>query len=284
MPGLSWSSSRHEQRPGGRARLVHESTGVPPIPEAIRPDTLPTAGGMTTETRRHRRPGSPRSPAPRSSTCSARSTGCARPSAGRPAASTRPGCSTRIGASGADPRRAAQAPRARRGLLLHASSCAGESPGEPWDAVDWDADPDWEFDLGRRRHPERALRAVGRRRRALPRPARPRRSPTAGSTSRSTLAGPTAATPACGGCSSTSSRSTAGTPATPTCSARRSTVVPARTRRRTGVPEGSAGALDPPGRRPPRRPRAAGPASPRCRAGSAPGKPVTSMSVDHSRL
>ena len=63
------------------------------------------------------------------------------------------------------------------GLLKHlafveayyfALKLAGESPGAPWDAVDWDGQPRLGVDLRRRRHPGGALRTLGRRRRALP--------------------------------------------------------------------------------------------------------------------
>ena len=72
------------------------------------------------------------------------STGSGRSSAGRPRASTGPGSSA-----------GSAAPRSTlAGLLKHlaliedhysSAKLRGESPGPPWDEVDWDAEPDWEF-------------------------------------------------------------------------------------------------------------------------------------------
>ena len=90
------------------------------------------------------RPGSRRSPAPRPSTCSPRSTGCASRSAGRPTASTAPG-STRGSAARRSP---------SGGLLKHLAAQEDHNStvkltGEPldpvWDDNGWDEDDDWEF-------------------------------------------------------------------------------------------------------------------------------------------
>ena len=93
---------------------------------------------------------------------------------------------------------------------------SGAPRGAPWDTAPGDAGPDWDFDLGRRRHTGRALRAVGRRRRAVAGPARRgdcrRRARSAGPHA----ARATASMPTCAGWSATSSRSTAGTPGMPT--------------------------------------------------------------------
>ena len=53
----------------------------------------------------------------------------------------------------------------------------GDPYGPPWDDVDFRADPDWEFRTAADDSPRDAVRAVGRRRRAVPRAARrvPRR-------------------------------------------------------------------------------------------------------------
>jgi uncharacterized damage-inducible protein DinB len=63
------------------------------------------------------------------------------------------------------------------GLLKHlalvedhvfARKFLGQAPGPPWDAVDWDADPDWEWHSAARDSPEQLMRlwqdAVGRSR------------------------------------------------------------------------------------------------------------------------
>ena len=50
----------------------------------------------------------------------------------------------------------------------------GEPPGAPWETIDRDGSADWDVRLRRRRHPRAALRALGRRGRAVPRAARRR--------------------------------------------------------------------------------------------------------------
>ena len=114
----------------------------------------------------------------------------------------------------------------------------GEAPGESLAGGRLGRRPRLGLRLGRRRQSRRALRAVGRRRRAVPTPG------IAAALADGGLDQPVrrrrrrrASTPACAGWSSTSSRSTAGTPATPTCSARPSTASSARTRRTTGGPD-----------------------------------------------
>jgi len=67
------------------------------------------------------------------------------------------------------------------GLLKHLAICedykfttklAGEPLGGPWAGLGWDgSDDEWEFTTARDRLAGAALRAVERRRRALPRPA-----------------------------------------------------------------------------------------------------------------
>ena len=114
------------------------------------------------------------------------------------------GLQTRIGASALTLGGPPQAPRVRRGLLLRDFKLAGESPGPPWDAVDWDSvDEDWVFTSAADETPEqlyalwdgaversRARLAAGHgRRRARP--------------ARRTSPGPTAAMRACAGSSAT---------------------------------------------------------------------------------
>ena len=60
-----------------------------------------------------------------------------------------------------DPGWAAQAPGPRRGRLLLAAGCAGGPRLPPWDTVDWDADPDWEWRTAADDTPEQ-LYASGR--------------------------------------------------------------------------------------------------------------------------
>ena len=95
------------------------------------------------------------------------------------------------------------------GLLKHLAAAedymfttklSGEPLGAPWDADRLGRRQRLGVHLRRRRHPRAALRAVGRRRRAVPRAGSTRPWPTAGSTSSSTSPGPTVAMPACAGC------------------------------------------------------------------------------------
>ena len=79
---------------------------------------------------------------------------------------------------------------------------SGEPIGEPWDAADWDGTDDWEFTLGRRRHARAALRAVGRRGRAVPRAARAALAD-GGLDQLVHVSDPTVAMPACAGWSAT---------------------------------------------------------------------------------
>ena len=66
-----------------------------------------------------------------------------------------------------DPGRAAQAPGPRRGRLF-LPGLLGRDLGPPWDTVDWDADPDWEWRSAADGLPRAALRALAGRRGPLP--------------------------------------------------------------------------------------------------------------------
>ena len=92
---------------------------------------------------------------------------------------------------------------------------AGEPLGPPWDGVDWDADPDWEFTSAADDAPEDLYALYdGAVARSRARSRRRSRAPV--STRRRTCPAPRDSTRASGGCCSTSWRSTAATRATPT--------------------------------------------------------------------
>ena len=144
----------------------------------------------------------------------------------------------------AHPRRAAQAPRARRGLPVHGEDdgrADGRALGEHGDGR---GRPGLGVHVRGRRQPGGALRALRRSRTPLPRAVRrragDRRSRRAGRGARRACS-------TCAGWSATCSRSTAGTPATPTCCARRWTAGAGRTRTRAGClrsDSGKPGAAD----------------------------------------
>jgi hypothetical protein len=98
----------------------------------------------------------------------------------------------------------------------------GEPMGPPWDAVDFEAEPDWAWRSAADDSPAELYRlwreAVERSRAATARVLAD-----GGSTSRRSSPPPPASTPTSAGSWSTRSRSTSATPATPTCSARPST-------------------------------------------------------------
>ena len=56
----------------------------------------------------------------------------------------------------------------------------GRDPEPPWDTVDWDADPDWEWRLSRRRRTRGAVHARGRPRWTAVAPSSRSRRPTGG--------------------------------------------------------------------------------------------------------
>ena len=79
----------------------------------------------------------------------------------------------------------------------------GRDRQPPWDTVDWEADPDWEWHSAAEDSPEQLRGAVAGRRGRAPAPSSPRRWPTAAWTSWPGAPGPTAGPPACDGSSST---------------------------------------------------------------------------------
>ncbi len=97
------------------------------------------------------------------------------------------------------------------GLLKHlalveadwfAVKLRGEPIGAPWDRIDWDAHPDWEWQSAAEANPEELYalwNAAVRRSRAL----LPNRWPRAASTGRATTPGPTAEPRICAGSSLT---------------------------------------------------------------------------------
>ncbi len=98
------------------------------------------------------------------------------------------------------------------GLLKHvalvedshfAIKLPGQEPGPPRDAVDWEADPGWEWRTGAQDDPAAVL-ALWQASWTGPAPLSPGRWPTAASTISATIRPRTAADrPACGACSST---------------------------------------------------------------------------------
>jgi len=74
----------------------------------------------------------------------------------------------------------------------------GRDPHPPWDTVDWDADPDWEWRSAAGDSPAQ-LMSLWQEAVAAPAPLWPRRSPTAAWTGSPPTLGPTAGPPACGG-------------------------------------------------------------------------------------
>ena len=86
--------------------------------------------------------------------------------------------------------------------LYSTSKLRGESPGQPWEDVDWDADPDWEFSSGPTTPPPSSTPCgtgpSGGPGRGSPRPS-PMAAPSSPSTRRTTRDG----TPACAGCCAT---------------------------------------------------------------------------------
>ena len=112
---------------------------------------------------------------------------------------------------------------------------AGQSPGAPWETVDWGANPGWDFTSAVDDSPEELYALYDD---AVARPARstgPRWPTVAWTRSLMPMMTP-AAMRVCAGWSSTSSRSTADTPGTPICSARPSTGGSEKTRRLAGGP------------------------------------------------
>jgi hypothetical protein len=125
------------------------------------------------------------------------------------------------------------------GLLKHlalvedtytARDLTGQPIGAPWDAVDFDADPEWEWRTAADDSPE-DLYALWRGAVERSRTAVRRRSPTAGSTSRRSSPPAPASRPTSGAYWSTCTTSTPATSATSTSSARPSTAWRDRTRR-----------------------------------------------------
>ena len=75
----------------------------------------------------------------------------------------------------------------------------GRDLGAPWDTVDWDADPDWEWRTAADDTPEQLYALWQECRRPLPRRRSPRRWPAAAWTSSPGAPGRTGGRPACGG-------------------------------------------------------------------------------------
>jgi Protein of unknown function (DUF664) len=91
---------------------------------------------------------------------------------------------------------------ARAEEQMFSTKLSGAPLSAPWDAVDWDTDPDWDFNSAANDTPER-LYAIGMTPSNGPGPGSTRPWPTADSTSSSTSPGPMGAMPACAGCSAT---------------------------------------------------------------------------------